>query len=105
MFPDGALSAYQGPVAVGGSGSQWIEDSAACGARDGDDKVAIPVGRAADDIVVHLGEVRVLEYMRSERHSPLGLGKASRKVVADKCDGRVFESLGNLRTSLGPLGG
>ena len=66
MFPNSALSAYQGPVAVAGSGSQWIEDSAACGARDGDDKIAIPVGRAADNIVMHLGEVWVLEYMRSK---------------------------------------
>ena len=24
MFPDSALSAYQGPVAVAGSGSQWV---------------------------------------------------------------------------------
>ena len=105
MFPNSALSSYQGPVAVAGSGSQWVENGAACGARDGDDKVAIPVGRAADDIVVHLGEVRVLEYMCSERHSPLGLREAGRKVVADECDGRVFKSLSNLRTSLGPFWG
>ena len=73
VFPDSTLSAYQGPVAVAGSGSQGVEDCATCGARYGDDKVAIPVRRAADDIVVHLGEVRVLEYMRSKRHSPLCL--------------------------------
>ena len=73
VFPNSALSAYQGPVAVAGSGSQGVKNSAACGAQYGNDKVAIPVGRAADGIVVHLREVRVLEYMRLERHSPLCL--------------------------------
>ena len=73
VFPNSALSAYQGPVAVAGSGSQGVENSAACGAQDGDDKIAIPVRSAADDIVVHLREVRILEYMRSQRHSPLCL--------------------------------
>ena len=75
MFPNRALSAYQGPIAVASSGSQWIEDCAAGRAQYGDDKIAIPVQRTADDIVVHLGEVRVLEYMCSERHSPLCLGE------------------------------
>ena len=82
MFPDSTLSAYQGPVAVAGSGSQWVEYCAAGRARYGYDKVAIPIGRAADDVVMHLRKVRVLEYMRSKRHSPLCLGKAGRKVVA-----------------------
>ena len=60
-----------------------FEDCVACGARYGDDKIAIPVRRAAYGVVMHLGEVWVLEYMHSERHSPLCLGKAGRKVVAD----------------------
>ena len=105
VLPDSALSAYQGPVAVASSGSQWVEDCVSGGAQYGNDKVAIPVGCAADDIVMHLRKVRVLEYMRSERHSPLGLREAGRKVVADKCDGRVFKSLSNLRTPLGSFGG
>ena len=83
MFPNGALAANQGPVAVAGSGSQGVKDCAAGRARYGDDKIAIPVQRTADNTVVHLRKVRVLEYMRSERHSPLCLGKAGRKVVAD----------------------
>ena len=73
VFPNSALSAYQGPVAVAGSGSQRVEDCSSCRARYGNDKIAIPVRRTADYIVMHLREVRVLEYMRSERHSPLGL--------------------------------
>ena len=103
MFPNRALSAYQGPIAVASSGSQGVEDCATGRAQYGDDKIAIPVGRAADDIVMHLREVWVLEDMRSKRHGPLCLRKAGCKVVADECDGRVFESFSDLRTTLGSV--